>query len=213
MTIPSDAPPALAQVAQRYAQSTRGVVTARLHRVFDVHGGFSRRHEDLMMNALYDNGNLVRVRVSSYAINGRAASASDIASVEQSWNHPNPNEVFAPPYDPRHLREYDYQRGGPSTINFTSNVRDAGHGHGSFTYDAAGDVVSITYQPNVLPQHATAGQITDQHAEVLMGYWAVSQETQNYRGTYGPFAAAGTITVTYSDFKRFRNVESALQAL
>jgi hypothetical protein len=213
MTLPTTAPPALLQVAQRYEQMSHGVVVFQLHRVFDVHGGFSRRHEDLLMNGVYDDGTLVRVRVVSYSINGKPASASDIAGVEQSWNHPNPGEVFAPPYDPRNLDAYRYQRGGPSTIYFDSTVRDAGHGRGSFTYDAQDDVVGLTYQPNVLPPHASSGEITDLRAPVLPGYWAATQETQQYRGTYGPFTASGTIQVTYSDFRRFPDLQSALRAL
>jgi hypothetical protein len=212
LTSPPDAPPALLQVAQRFAETSRGVVTARLHRVFDVHGGFSSRHEDLVMDAVYDSGTLVRVRVWSYAINGKTASAADVSTVEQSWNHPKPGDVFAAPYDPGHLNEYQYQRGGPSTIYFASNVRDAGHGRGSFTYDAQDNVTSVTYQPNELPPHATTGEIRDLRAEVLPEYWAATQETQTYRGAYGPFAAAGTIQVYYSNFRRYPDLQSALEA-
>ena len=213
MILPPGAPPALAQVAQRFVQSSRGVTTARLHRIFDVHGGFSSRHEDLVIRVVYESGTLVRVRVESYSINGRPASPADIASVERSWNHPNPSDVFAPPYDPRHLAEYQYQQTAASTIGFSSNVNDAGHGRGSFTYDAAGNVISISYQPNVLPPHASSGQIIDLRGQVLPGYWAAEQETQSYRGSYGPFAAAGTIQVTYSDFHRFPNLSTALLSL
>jgi hypothetical protein len=211
--LPSGAPPALAQVAHRYMKTTQGVVAFQILRVFDVHGGFSSRHEDLVMNGIYDNGRLVRVRVVSYSINGRAASATEIAGVEQSWNHPNPSDVFAPPYDARNFGGYHYTGGGPSTIYFQSDIRDAGHGRGSFTYDAQGDVVGVTYQPDVLPPHASSGTITDLRSEVLPRYWAVTQETQQYRGTYGPFAAAGTIQVWYSNFRRYPNLQSALSAL
>lgn len=213
MILPPGAPPALAQVAQRYADTSRGIVSFQLHRVFDVHGGFSRRHEDLVMNGIYENGKLVRVRVVSYTINGKPAGASDVAAVERSWNHPDPSEVFAPPYDARNFGAYRYTRGGPATIYFSSDVRDAGHGRGSFTYDAGDDVVQMTYQPNVLPPHANSGQITDLRGAVLPDYWAAIQETQQYRGTYGPFTAAGSIEVTYSSFRRFPDLQSALTVL
>ena len=88
MTLPVGAPPALTQVAQRFVETSRGVVAFQLHRVFDVHGGFSKRHDDLVLNGIYQNGQLMRVRVVSYAIDGKAASSSDVAGVEQSWNHP-----------------------------------------------------------------------------------------------------------------------------
>jgi hypothetical protein len=211
--LPTGTPPALAQVAQRYSDTSRGIVAFQIHRVFDVHGGFSRRHEDLLMNGIYDDGKLVRVRVVSYSINGKPASVSDVAGVEQSWNHPKPDEVFAPPYDASNFGAYQYTRGGSSTIDFDSTIRDAGHGRGSFTYDAQDDVVAITYQPNALPPHAQSGTITDLRSEVLSGYWAATQETQQYRGTYGLFAASGTITVWYSGFRRYPDLQSALRAL
>ena len=213
MTLPSGAPPALAQVAQRYADSSRGVVGFQIHRVFDVHGGFSHRSEVLVMDGIYDDGALVRVHVVKYTINGKPASTSDVAGIEQSWNHPKPDEVFAAPFDPRNFDAYVYRSAASSAIGFTSAVHDAGHGSGSFTYDAQGNVVSYTFTPNALPPHASSGVIVDHRAEVLPGYWASTQETQQYRGSYGPFAAAGSIEVTYSDFHRFTDLQSALRSL
>jgi len=55
--------------------------------------------------------------------------------------------------------------------------------------------------------------MTDRRAQVLPGYWAVTRETQEYRGSYGPFPAAGTIEVTFSDFRRSSDVQSALRSL
>jgi hypothetical protein len=201
------------QVTQRFVQTSRGVVTFRLHRTLDVHGGFSSRHEDWVMGGIYDDGVIVKVRVSSYAINGKPASASDVSSLEQAWEHPNPGDAFAPPFDPRYVDAYQYQSGGPSTIDFTSSVHDAGHGSGSFTYDSQENVVSYTYKPNVLPPHATSGEVTDRRSEVLPGYWTVTQETQQYKGTYGFFSAAGTVQMEYADFRRFNDLASAERAL
>lgn len=212
MTTPAT-PPGVLQVAQRFAETSRGVVAFQMQRTFDVHGGFSSRHEDVVMNAIYDDAAIVRVHVISHTINGKATSASEMASLEQSWEHPKPTDVFAPPFDPRYLGVYQYQTGGPSTIDFSSHVDDAGHGSGSFTYDAQRNVVSCTYSPNALPPHASWGEITDRRSEVLPGYWAVTQETQQYRGSYGPFAAAATIQVAFSAFRPFADLQSALRAL
>lgn len=184
-----------------------------MHRVFDVHSAFQGHHEDIVMRGVYDDGTTVRVKVYSYTINGKSASAQDVSSLENSWEHPKPEDVFAAPYDPRYLDAYQYQTGGPSTIYFSSNVHDAGHGHGRFEYDAQGNVVSITYEPNVLPPHASSGTITDLRSEAIPGYWASDQETQEYKGSYGPFAASGTLQITFSDFRRFPDLASALQAL
>lgn len=213
MTLPPSAPPALTQVVQRYQQTSRGVVGFRMHRTLDVHGALRSRHEDLVMQGIYEDGATVKVHIYSYTIDGHAASASDVSSLEQSWNHPKPSDIFAPPFDPNQCDAYEYQQGGPSTIYFNSTVHDAGHGRGSFTYNAQKDVVSITYQPNALPPHARSGQITDLRSEVLPGYWAITQETQQYKGNYGPFPAAGTLQVAFSDFRRFPDLQSALRTL
>ncbi|HEY6449610.1 MAG TPA: hypothetical protein VIX60_02905 [Candidatus Cybelea sp.] len=213
MTLPVGAPPALVQVAQRYAETTRGVVTFQMHRVFDVHDPFRSRHEDLVMNGVYDDGVLVRVHVISDTVDRKPASASDIAKLEQSWDHPNAEDVFAPPFDARNFDAYQYRSGGASTIEFTSNVHGAGHGNGSFTYDSEQNVVSDTYQPNALPQYAHSAQITDRRAEVLSGYWAPTEQRQQYKGNVGPFAGSGTIQIEYSGFRRFPDLQSALLTL
>jgi hypothetical protein len=47
----------------------------------------------------------------------------------------------------------------------------------------------------------------------LPNYWAVTHETQQYKGHYGPFAGAGLQEADYSGFSRFPNLESALRSL
>jgi hypothetical protein len=210
---PASAPPALIDVAEQFAATTQGVVTFQMHRVFDVHDPLRRRHEDLVMNGVYDDGALVRVHVVSYTVDGRPASPGDITSVEQSWNDAKPADVFAPPFDARNFDAYQYRVAGPLTIDFSSNLRDAGHGSGSSTYDAQYNVVSYTYQPNTLPPYAHWAQITDRRAEVLPGCWAPIEETQEYKGRVGPFAGAGLIQIAYSGFRRFPDLQSALHAL
>jgi hypothetical protein len=201
------------QVAERFAQGTRGIVAFRLHRVLDVHAGFSRRREDLVLNGIYQNGTIVKVRVVSYTIDGKPASAADQAAMAAAYQNPKPGEVFEPPFDGRFIGEYSYRQDVAGTIAFTSSVQNAAHGRGTFTYDADANVVSYTYQPNALPPHASYGTITDTRSEVLPHYWAVTRETQLYKGSYGPFSGSGTEQVDFSDFRRFANLRSATSAL
>jgi hypothetical protein len=209
----ADAPPVLAQIVQRYAETNRGVVVFHLHRILDVHDAIAGRREDLALNGVYDDGVLARVHVTAYTIDGKPASEADIAGVEDSWIHPKPGDAFSPPFDERNLASYQYRTDGTAAIDFATSVQDQGHGNGSFTFDEQNDVLSYTYQPNVLPPHAKWGRITDQRAEVLPGYWTSTQETQEYKGTVGPFAGSGTVAMTYSGFRRFPDLQSALDAL
>lgn len=209
----ASAPPVLARVAQRFTQTSRGIVSFRLHRVLDVHAGFSKYHRDIVLAGIYQNGRLARVRVVSYTIDGRSTDLQQQAALAQEYQHPKPGKTFAPPFDARNFADYSYQEQGPGTIAFATTLRDAAHGNGTFTYDATNSVLAFTYQPNVLPPHATWGEIADRRAEVLPNYWAVTQETQNYKGRYGPFAGAATEQVDISHFRRFSNLRSALRAL
>jgi hypothetical protein len=213
MTLPPGAPPDLTLVAQRFAETSRGVVSFRLHRTFEVHAGFSSRHEDLVLDGISSDGVVTKVHISSYTIDGKPADAATQAALTQSYEHPNPSAVFNAPFDSRYVGAYQYASAGPQKIAFTSNLQDAAHGNGSFSYDAGDNVLTYTYKPNVLPPHASSGSVTDRRAEVLPGYWAVTQETQDYKGSYGPFPGAGTVALTYSDFRRFADLQSALQAL
>ena len=213
MSLPADAPPALMQVAQRYEATSRGVVGFRMQRIFDVHAGPRRRHEELALEGVYNNGALVKVRVLNYTIDGKAASASDRSTLVQEWEHPQPGNAFAPPFDPRNFGAYSYRSAGAQTIAFSSSVNDRGHGSGTFTYDGAGNVIAYTYHPNVLPPHAKSGEINDRRGPVLLGYWAVTQEAHQYSGSYAIFAGAATVTMNYSGFHRYPNLRSALSAM
>jgi hypothetical protein len=200
-------------VAERYVQGTRGIVEFRLHRVLDVHAGFSKRHEDLVLTGVYRDGAIVKVRVVSYSIDGKPASSGETDAMAQAYQDPKPGEAFEPPFDSRYLGDYSYRQDAARTIAFTSTARDAAHGSGSFSYDADANVVSYTYQPNVLPPHASSGTITDLRSEVLPNYWSVTQEIQQYKGSYGPFSGSGTEQVDFSDFRRFADLQSAIGSL
>ncbi|MGP8099994.1 MAG: hypothetical protein ACLQHL_04375 [Candidatus Cybelea sp.] len=200
-------------MAQQFAETTRGIVGFRLHRVLDVHAGFQSRHEDLVMVGVYDDGAIAKVRIVSYAIDGKPASSSDDAAMERAYEEPKSGGAFEPPFDARYADAYSYRQDTPQTIAFTSGLRDGAHGNGTFAYGADHNVVWYAYQPNVLPPHANSGTIVDRRAEVLPKYWAVTQETQQYRGSVGPFPGAATEQVDFSDFSRFPDLQSALRSL
>lgn len=207
------APPALQQAAQRFAATTRGVVSYQLHRVLDVRAGFSHRHEDLSLRAIAVNGTIVRVRIDNYTIDGKTASAADTVSMAQAYEAPQPGQGFRVPFDARYVREYRYNAYAPHAIAFASNLQDAAHGNGAFAYDANYNVTWYTYQPNALPPHASSGTIVDRRAKVLPAYWGVTHETQDYKGSYGPFPGQAHEEVDFSGYRRFSNLQSALATL
>jgi hypothetical protein len=203
----------LTLVAQQFTETSRGVVSFRLHRVFEVHAGPMSRHEDFTLDGIYQDGAVVKVHVVNDVIDGKPASTEAQSALEQSSEHPKPSDVFAPPFDANNFSAYQYQIAGPQRIAFTSSVPDSGHGNGNFTYDSGNNVVSYTYQPNALPPHARWASVTEHRSEVLPGYWAVIEETQEYKGSYALFSGGATVECTYSNFRRFANLGDAIRSI
>jgi len=145
--------------------------------------------------------------------NGREASTADSEAVKQRLQSSTAGWGFSVPFDARHFSEYHYVLAGANTVRFTGVSRDVHHGDGSFSVNAAGDVVRMVYAPSVLPDHATSGTITTERAEVLPSFWATTIETQHYDGRYGPFRGTGDIVSRESHFVRFASRSAALSAL
>lgn len=206
-------PPIVASIGRRYLQTARGVVAFRMHRVFDVHAGPSSRHDDLVLEGVYSGGTLVSVHILSDTIGGNAQTPQQIAAAEQQWIHPKPGDVFHPPYDPRHFGEYHYGPIAPDRVSFVTVVNDAGHGAGSFAYDSSENVTSYRYSPAVLPQYATSGTIVGARRKVLAGYWAVTQETQQFAGRYALWKGGATVQLIMSEFRRYPSVSAAVAAI
>jgi hypothetical protein len=205
-------PPIVVRIAERTAQTSKGVVALRLHRVFDVHAGPSSRHDDLVLAEALQDGRVIRVRVVSYTIGGKTASTDQSAALAQSYEHPKPGDVFDEPFDARFLRDYHYTVNG-RTIAFTSPIHDGAHGSGTFAIDASDNVTARTYTPNVFPRYATGGSVSDSRANVLSNYWAMTREVQQWRGHYGLFSGGATVVITQMGFRRFATAAQAASAI
>ena len=206
-------PPAVVQIAQQVQRQSTGVVSCHLTRTFDAHVGPFRRHEELDLAIVSQDGKTVKVRVLRYQISGRDQDANARAQMEAKYENPNPRDVFHLPFDTRYLNEYTYGDTSQQTVHFVSQMQDSSHGDGSFSLDKDGDVVEMEYSPKVLPQYASAGTVTDDRAQVLPNYWSVTREVHHYRGHYAIFGGHADVDIEYSQFKRFPDVQSATAAL
>jgi hypothetical protein len=212
MVLAVSVPPIVVSVGQRFLQTSRGVVTFRLHRVFDVHAGPSSRHDDLVLDGVYQNGNLVRVHIVSDTVGGKAQSQDDVATAEDAWLHPKAGDAFHPPFDPQYFAEYSYQARS-AKVRFTSKIDDGGHGMGSFSYDPNHNVTSYTYQPAAMPQYAKSGTVSGTRSAVLPGYWATVKETQQYQGHYALWNGGATVQLMWSSFHRYDSLTAAERAI
>lgn len=206
-------PPAIVQIAQHVQRQESGVVTYHLSRTFDAHVGPFRRHEELQLAIVSQDGTTIKVRVIRYQIGGGEQDANARAQVEAKYEHPNPQDVFHRPFDPRYLAEYTYDNPSAQTVHFTSIVRDSSHGDGSFSLGKDGNVTEMQYTPNVFPQYASSGTVTDDRSQVLPDYWSVTRELYHYGGHYAIFGGHADVDIEYTQFKRFPDIQSATAAL
>lgn len=198
---------------QRFTQTGRGIVAYRYERAFYVRAGPMSRRDELLFAGVDVNGTVRFVRIINDTIGGKAADSSQLVATTSQYERPNPGDVFEAPFDARYVRLYRFQVAGPRTISFSPITPRYGVGQGTFTYDSHDNVVRYQYVPSTLPQHATSATIVDVRRQVLPGYWAVTQEVQQYSGRYGMFGGAATVQITLSGFVRFSTLAQAERAV
>jgi hypothetical protein len=208
-----DVPAVVERAARLAAHDHQGVVAYRLHRTSDLHAGPYHRSDDVELAVAFDADRLVKIRVLRDRTNGKDAGAAAKADLERTLAQSTPAEGFAVPFDLRHLTEYRYIGGSEGEVGFTSLRRDDRHGDGTFSVNASGAVVRLTYTPNVLPRYATSANISDDRAQVLPDFWATVREEQRYDGRYGPFHGSGTVVSVEDDFERFADAGAAIAAV
>ncbi|MHB8231218.1 MAG: hypothetical protein ACYDG0_10640 [Vulcanimicrobiaceae bacterium] len=206
-------PPIVERAARLAARDHREIVGYRVEQRSHYAAGFIHGDSDVVLAVAFEGDRLLKVRVLRDVQNGRPASAADRAAIERQIAAANPADGFAVPFDARHFGEYRFTGAGPSTVAFHSLVRDARHGDGTFTVDAAGDVVQMTYVPDVLPKYATGGTVEERRAPVLPGFWATVREVQRYVGHYGPLHGSATVTSEESGFVRYATPAAAVAAV
>ena len=202
-------PTIVTQVAHQAVQDDSGVASAQYTRTFDVHAGAASRHDHMIFTAIYSNGDLVRIHISSDTLGGKNATPAELAQTESQYEHPKPTELFRAPWDQRYLGEYNYRIVDPTTIAFTSLVNDKAHGSGTFTIDAQNHVVAYQYTMSANYEYVTTGTVSGQRAQVLPGYWAVTHEVQQYSGKYGLVPGGATTDIRQATFRRFTSVSDA----
>lgn len=212
--MPIDTPPAIVQIAQRAQSQEKGVVVLyHLHRVFDVQAGPRHRHEDLELAVVSEATHTIKVRVLRSTVDGKASDETATRKIEDQYEHPNPGDVFHRPFDAQYLSEYSYKALDANTYRFTGLVRDSAHGDGTFSLDAAGNVVSYRYTPNALPKYSTSGTVQNDRAQVLPGIWQLTREAHQYSGQYAFVKGGATAVITYDSYVHYPDVASAEAAL
>jgi len=203
-------PAIVERAAQVAAADHKGIVTFQIEQTSRIDGGPIHRTDHAIILAAYEDEQLIRVRVVRLEENGKELGAERMRALENNLSAHS--EGFAVPFDRAHFGEYTYEADG-STVRFTSALRDARHGDGSFDVAADGHVTHLHYTPRVLPQFATAGTIDEDRAAVLPSFWATVRSQQHYTGRYFFIRGAADVQTTESHFAKHASRAEALAAV
>ncbi|HET9393735.1 MAG TPA: hypothetical protein VFO29_09505 [Candidatus Rubrimentiphilum sp.] len=201
-------PAAVVLAASLAARDHTGIIGYRIQRTVDMAAGPIRRHEDVLLAAVFENDRLVRIRVLRDMVSGRSTGTPAQEALERQLLAASKEPGFAVPFDARYLHDYTYRVAG-NLVAFSSALKDARHADGYFVLGSGGMVTQLQYALNVLPKYATAGTVHEDRAEVLPHYWATVRSTQLFEGRYAIFQGRGEFVTVDSGFRRFGTVDAA----
>lgn len=207
--------PAIVAQAAAVAERDRvGAIVYRIHQTTAMDGGPLHRRAEVVIEAAADGPNLVKVRVLRFLADGTEQSDAKKRDLGRQLLDGQAKGGFAVPFDSRHTAEYAYTAGA-GTVQFVSLRRDADHGDGAFTVDAAGHVTGMRYVPDVFPKFVSSGSVTDARAEVLPGFWATVRNDQEYDGQYLFIKGHASVVTEMSGYRRYGSraaAEAAVEA-
>lgn len=204
MTVPA----AVVLAASLAARDHAGIIGYRIARTVDLSAGPIRRHEDVLLAAVFENDKLVRIRVLRDMVSGRTTGVPAQQALERQLLSASKDPGFAVPFDARYFHDYTYRVAG-NLVAFSSAMKDARHADGYFVLGKGGAVTQLQYALNVLPKYATAGTVHEERAEVLPHFWATVRSTQIFEGHYAIFRGRGEFVTVDSNFHRFATVDAA----
>jgi hypothetical protein len=207
-------PAIVAQAAQTAALENAGVTVHERHITIVAQAGpahFSQENDAIM---LMTDGEYAHIHFLRIEENGHTLSAADVAKREAQNNAAleRGEGVFKQPFDRRYLGDYQYTtapcgcEANDIDVHFSSLLRDDQHGAGTMRIDpATGHVLELTYTPNVLPDHANSGTVTETFGQALAGLWTIVRVDRVYSGRMLFVAGHGTVTETLDHFHHFTN--------
>jgi hypothetical protein len=205
-------PAIVAQAAQTAALENAGVTVHERHIALVAQAGpahFTQQNDAIM---LMTDGEYAHIHFLRIEENGHTLSANDVAKREAESNATleRGEGVFKQPFDHRFLGDYQYTTApcacdsNDIDVHFSSLLRDDQHGAGTMRIDpATGHVLELTYTPNVLPEHANSGTVTETFGQALAGLWTIVRIDRVYAGRVLFVGGHGTVTETLDHFHHF----------
>jgi hypothetical protein len=209
--------PIVTRAAQIAAAESFGVIVHERHITLTAAAGpahFSQSNDSIM---LMNDGTYSHIHYVRIEENGHVLSTSEMAKREATNNHDLAagKAVFKQPFDQRYLADYQYSiipcscAGDEVTVHFTSLIADEQHGSGDMHIDqATGHVLDVVYTPNVLPDHASTGLVTETLGQALPGLWTIVRIDRTYSGRVLFVGGHGTVTEVLDHFHHFTDAEA-----
>ena len=213
----SSVPAIVRQAAQTAALENSGVTVHERHITLSAEAGpahFTQSNDAIMLMA---DGEYTHIHYLDIEEKGHVLEANDVAKRETANNRDLERGVgfFKQPFDQRYTADYQYTT-APCACNafqidvhFTSPIRDDQHGTGTMRIDqATGHVMELTYTPNVLPDHANSGTVTETFGQALPGLWTIMRIDREYSGRMLFVSGRGVVTEVLDHFHHFTNAET-----
>jgi len=201
----------------------RGNLTFSRHLAFTMHVGPIGKDVHNEIGVLMRDGEYVRTKYYSGSTNGRPDDDAELRRQEQHANEDLAagRGFFKRPVDPRFVEDYKFEGEGSDrserdavTVGFTSLVRDGQHGDGTLVIDeATARVLSIEYDMNRPPDHASNAHVVETYGDAMPGLWTCMRTEETYKGRLGFVGGTATMTYTYDHFRRFTHADAAVAAL
>ncbi|HTZ56152.1 MAG TPA: hypothetical protein VMB20_13935 [Candidatus Acidoferrum sp.] len=210
----SSVPAIVQQAAQTAALENSGVTVHERHITVSAEAGlahFSQSNDAIM---LMTDGTYTHIHYLDIEEKGRALGPSDVAKREAANNQDleRGEGFFKQPFDRHYIADYQYTVApclcdpGEIEVHFTSLIHDDQHGAGTMRIDeATGHVIDLTYTPNVLPDHANSGMVSETFGQALPGLWTILRIDRVYSGRMLFVSGHGNVTEVLDHFHHFTN--------
>lgn len=226
VTAPTRAGSPIPEIVERAAafnaEATSGVIVEERHIELNASAGpmhFSQANDAMV---LLQNGDYKRLRYLRIVENGKPLAPDRVAQEEEQNNAEllRGKSFFKQPFDEHYLRDYTFAPAACEcaphrrAIAFTSVVRDDQHGDGTMILDeTSGKPITVSYTPDVLPEHASTGTTTETFGEAAPGVWTTISIQREYGGRVAIFHGNGVMIERIDHVQRFPDSNAGIAYL
>lgn len=202
------------EIAATYAAQVRGVLSFVVTTNFDARGGPFKKVGFSYTAFVEADGTPVRKRVIRDIADGKVADTTSLTALSAQSEEPLTHFGMRLPYVASAVGDYRYAQpvahAGTVDVAFTTTLKDQFHGNGTMTYDRTdGRLAQVTFQPAVLPAHATSIVVTVSFGRSIDERWDIVKIARVFTGREGIISGHGSSTSIYERYRIHANETAA----